>query len=624
MTFVDRQIEQQRQRDTGDDSFFKQGLYFFELRIPPGATVDGKAGSFFYPLVIAPQNMTVSEPFALNKEFTLGGGLYVEENGILARTITVTADAGFRPKKNPGMSGFDPVLPPEKRSHTRVSLRKRLNEALSGQRHFQYLQDNVFRLYADLKNDPSTSKGTALFFHVTRDNEKWRVFPEMFDTQLTSDKPLQYPHTFKLTAVSGDDAGDVPESEDKPVLDVLKTQAQMLRHGIQNLQAIVDDLTGVQNELTNLVRSPTGVLTDIQGVVSSVSDFLDGTQDLISTPRGLLTKLSDTIGESLTAYDKAVTLGASEEVPGSVLNAMRRTQDALYVLLANPGAFVTPLEIRVDNFNHSTQLSTSQSKQALQEASQSAPPNSMREWAKVGTGLTPGDSLRASAELGLGQNVPRYTGAKEVVINQGDTLELIAGRWMGDARRWKIIAIFNGLQHPFISDQGLPGTLTVGDKLLVPDFSKPTRDRDTPATLGTRIEQPAEEHVLGVDFELTANSDGFFDMAVDVEGGSTDAKTVRGRDCLAQALRVRVATEQGTDLLYLTLGIQRVIGVGLSVLDEERQKFAIVGALTADPRVADVVPLDFGAVDGQPDHLNADLEIRVRGIAASERLQVTT
>lgn len=615
--------ERQRQADTGDADFFREGLYFFELRVPPGVTEDGRGGSYFHPLVLSPQQMTMTEPFALNQQFTLGGGLFVEENGILARELTVRATTGFRPRRNPSQSPWDPILPPEKRSHTRISRRRRYAEALSGQRHFQFLQDNVFRLYGDLKRDPATAHYTQLYFHNTRDGEKWRVFPMSFETEQTSADPLTYPHTFKLLCVNGVGAGTVPESEDKPVLDTLKTTPLMLRKAAQGISAAVQDLTGVQNQLADLVRDP-ALLTDLQNVADDVNAFLDGTRDLIRSPAGLIQDYKDLLESSLLAYENAVILGQNDNVPGSVLNTLRGVQDDLLVLISYPEQFQTTLEKRIETFNSSVSLTSSQTTQALEEAEDAGSPTSYSAWKKLGTGLRPGDKVRASVELGLGEAVPQYTGAKEYPVLQNDTLPRIAARHMGDARDWKILAAFNDLRPPYISEQSLPSTLKMGDKILVPDFSKPERDRDTPATLGTRIEQPAEEHFLGVDWQLEADANGFYDIPVDNEGGNVDLKKVRGRDCLIQAVNVRIATERGTDTLYQSLGIVRIIGLGVSELDLERAKFSVVETLQQDPRIADVTQVNYAVTPESPDVVEMDLTLSVRGITQTERFIISS
>ena len=111
MGILDLARENTRRVITRDDKYFKRMLYFFELRVPANGTQTPVPGSYLYPLVIPPTSLRMSEPFAVEKSFTLDGGLFVEENGILARELTVSGTTGFAPRVNKGQSDFDLILP---------------------------------------------------------------------------------------------------------------------------------------------------------------------------------------------------------------------------------------------------------------------------------------------------------------------------------------------------------------------------------------------------------------------------------------------------------------------------------------------------------------------------------
>ena len=70
--------EKIRQKATFDDSFYKKFTYFFELELPPVVAYQVSpvgSFSFFFPLILPPSSHTLSEPFAMEKTATQGGGL---------------------------------------------------------------------------------------------------------------------------------------------------------------------------------------------------------------------------------------------------------------------------------------------------------------------------------------------------------------------------------------------------------------------------------------------------------------------------------------------------------------------------------------------------------------------
>ncbi len=83
-------LRENTRREAQDDSnFVKKLLYFFELRVPPEIAFEGAITSFIFPLVLGPHTYTKGEPFTVSKTPTQGGGLFVEENGIIMRPINI-------------------------------------------------------------------------------------------------------------------------------------------------------------------------------------------------------------------------------------------------------------------------------------------------------------------------------------------------------------------------------------------------------------------------------------------------------------------------------------------------------------------------------------------------------
>lgn len=234
--------EANRQSATGDRNFLEKSLFFFELRV--SAKLLGPTSTqFIFPLILAPNSYKISEPFTLVETPTQNGGLYVEENGIVLRRIMLRGNFGWKPKAYPrNATGTQALsLPVEKRSFSR-QLSPFVLAEISGARHFQYLQDAVFRMYGDLKRDPETAEETQLLFHDPHNEEAWLVAPKKFDLDRTAEKRVLYDYDIELLVLDRGDALDFTVSEDKPLLDTM-------RDGLRMAQSYVDMANGFERDI---------------------------------------------------------------------------------------------------------------------------------------------------------------------------------------------------------------------------------------------------------------------------------------------------------------------------------------------------------------------------------------
>jgi phage baseplate assembly protein W len=168
-------------------------------------------------------------------------------------------------------------------------------------------------------------------------------------------------------------------------------------------------------------------------------------------------------------------------------------------------------------------------------------------------------------------------GFRFVDIRQGDTLQAIAARELGDAARWVDLVAFNGLVPPFLTDdssQAGTGVLLYGSSLRVP----------APAPIATATTDP--DRVFELDVLLSAGG------AIGTVNG--DFAIADGRTNLRQALVHRVSTDRGElgfHPLYGSL-LRRLIGSingpTALLLAAEYAKSAV----RADPRISRVTKAD--------------------------------
>lgn len=621
--------ERLRQSITGDDRFFQKLLYYFELRIPLellGSSMTGQA-SFLFPLVLGPQSISMEEPFTVSATPTQGGGLYVEENGIVQRMLKIRGHTGFklRTLKANGPHVLD-ALTPDKRSFGRF-LPGTVLDKISGQRHFQYLQDAVFRTYADLKRDPATSENTQLVFHNPKDEEHWLVVPQRFTMERDSSKPVHYTYAIDLLVVAPAEDADADFSEDQNLLDQIKDTLRMVQSGVSMIAGAINDLTALVGELTNLVKDVGKIIDSATTVLSAASNFVEGVTAFIQSPLALVNSVVDLVDEALALRDTVErSLEDITRLPENVKQKFRQLADGAERIATHPEAFETPVIKKIRETKRRQELLASMSRAALQEAEGSAAPTTLDAAAGLGTAVTPGDVQIARSELGVGRETRQYTGATSITVEQGDTLVSLAAKYLGDARRWQDIAILNGMKPPFINDladvrlgetEVFPGTLGTGGKILIPNYSRPPNRQPLLPVLGVGLEEPAENHFLGTDFALTevGGRPGAprFDWEVDEEGGSVDLKHVSGYANMGQALKFRLSVEKGTDKLYTRLGVERVIGLNIDAVDLETAKFRITQAVLSDPRVASLRRVTFDAAQG--DQLASDMVVELRGFS---------
>ena len=626
-------VEKTRQKASNDYNFLKKMTYFFELRIPE--ELAGAYGTYLIPLIIPPESYTLEEPFTIEATPTQGGGLYVEENGIVQRMIKLEGTTGFKPRFFPrGFTSLG-IIDSEKKSFSR-ELPSAVVADLSGQRHFQYLQDAVFRTYADLKRDPATAEGTYLFFHNPKDDEHWLVAPQKFALSRSADKPTMYRYSIELLVLDKAEAVDADFSEDKSLLDKMKNALAMVQSGLALVSGAINDLNALTGELTGLIKDFAKIVDGVTQIVDAVGNFANGLSALVQAPYSILESVSGLVDAAGEAVEQFEQLGTDvKNVPATVKQKLKQIGDGLDRIGTHPEVFETPAQRKLRETRNSQELTTSTSSAALKAASLRAPPSSLAAVAALGTGITPGEVTAAKGELGIGRAVNQYTSSQEISVAQGDTLVNLAAKYLGDARLWQQIAVINGLQPPFVNDLAsspldtdevvFSGTLGRGAKILIPSYSKPPQKQALLPVLGVRSEEMADRHLLGTDLQLTEVSgrEGarLYDLDIDRNRGSVDVKTVAGVANISQAVTIRLSTDKGTDILYKRLGLDRVVSLNITPVDLEAAKFRFRECLGQDPRISSVRGLTFEQSDEASDGINVDVDVALKGFTQNANVR---
>lgn len=184
---------------------------------------------------------------------------------------------------------------------------------------------------------------------------------------------------------------------------------------------------------------------------------------------------------------------------------------------------------------------------------------------------------------------PLY-GFRFAEIRRGDSLQTLAARELGDAKRWADLIGYNNLVPPYLTDDpnaAAPGVLVAGGLILVPAPAPVTQTTTDPEKV---FESDIE---LAVDGSLMT-ADGDFAM-------------IAGRGNLRQALKNRIETERGDLLFHQRYGcnVRRLIGTvngpTASLLAAQYVKSAVL----ADPRISRVTKATAEVIG---DTINASVE----------------
>ena len=636
--------ENSRQTRFSDDRYFKVLPYMFELQVPAAAfqnTAASTSTSFFYTLPRNPQNLILDEPFTVATVPGINGGLVVEENGIVERTLRLSGVTGFAPSQ---MHQHTPDLQNSiVRSFTsRGDYFENNNGRLSGQRHLEFLQDRVFRAYADLKRDPRFSRGVHLYFHNRKDKQSWEVVPTAFTVNRRAPKSTLYYYEISLIVVGPSDAvpfGGTADPEKATVeqfklttttakkpfkfsvvnklswTDLVRQALARARKELEKISAAINDVIKYVDEIQNFVRDVRqGIRQLVDEVLGWVGAVVRALDQLVAIPGDLLktaTRIVDAVRNTAIAIAK--TIGTIAALPDSLVAMWHRLGDsierfagiAVFYNQEREGARRDLANVRgqdrpLSSFGVSTNAIESRT---------------IGDLSRAGTAPTLNEVVTALQGVG-DSRVPQINSLTYHAVRGSDNITTLAARYLGDAEFWWVIAELNGLQPPYISNIPFPGTVRPGQTLLIPSTA-PVTPEGTRGGVITDADASAEVRTLYRDMRLETSSRnrGRYDLKLDPAKGYRDVRYVEGVSNLQQALRTRLETTLGENPIFPTLGIPRSVGVGNTDVDTEIVRIMVGRAITADGRVNGVNSIRV-STESAGDAYVIDADVAIRGVGA--------
>lgn len=614
MSLRKEQLEADRARANDDGKFYGSYLYFFELRVPGKLVNSTKPSiSLVYPLMLNPENYSIEDPFTVQTTPGTNGGLIVEENGIIQRTIRLSGTTGFAPRPLDASAKFAD-LKPASRSYTDRG--KFLQGVLSGQRHFQFLQDKVFRTYADLKRDPTHAKNVELHFHNIKDDEHWLVIPESFSMQRRN---FLYGYDITLLAVAPssttliglgkkvkekgfwDKAKDTLAAVRRAIAKIA-AYAEIVTDAIETVKQVVSGVVAIVNEVFNLVNVVSRI---INGVARATADVMNRIRSIATTLRGAAVGLAEAIGN----------------FPATIAQAFHSMADEFENLFSKQ--FIQELGDRTKAplARLSRSRAVAQSLLSSDQIGTTAQPiRTNADLQRAGTAPTLADIVSRLNSDDLGVPLPTFTSLELYEVGSSDTLPSISARYLGTPDLWWVIAEANNLVHPYISDVPLPGTIRRGETLLVP-ATEPHSNALGASGVVTNNQDEIAAQLLFRDAKLSPSSryPNRLDLVVDPVLGNRDIVYVEGIDNLKQAMRTRLETELGESVLFPALGLPQIVGLGEPSIDVEMVRVFVGQAIGGDNRIASIGSVRVSNTTS-PDFYEVEVDARVRGYNAPVKI----
>ena len=497
--------------------------------------------SYFFNL--HPRAISVSEPFATQIVPTQGSGIYVESQGVVLRTLSISGTTGYRPSIG------------KIRTNDPSGVINHETGEPTGFLNFIQLR-NVFRNYSDLKKNPRQTHKFYMIWYNGKEQEAWFFEPTTFLLNRDASSPFTYRYEISGTLTQKVFFSSIVSKVDG---------------GFSGLHFYLDSMRKAQSILTGgllgglLSETPVGNLADWMNLVNEAHETYD---NVVNQMTGYL---SDTV--ALTNTVPLLVVGAVS-LAQSFLRTTKKVEDqfkGLAELLETPSDRLSYGEFwaeKVFNFEDFQKKTLRNSLEALKILNSTAVEKGAfnSAYKKKSSSISP----TAVSQYGSGNILPDDVSWETEQIPNDFNLDFYAflaskgvSRDFADA-----VIDYNGLQYPYISShptkkQSMSGVRGPGSFIYMPAEPKPIpQNIYTLLPYSMNKNTNVYEETLGRDIKLNKISSGTgqptFSFAISPTG---DLDVVQGRKNIEQAIEIKLNTTRGELPLHQGFGFVPIIGV---------------------------------------------------------------
>lgn len=516
------------------ENFNRNLKYRFEI-------IENKNGNItrtsdIFVLQLNPQEIEQDEPFAIQVTPTQDG-IVVEHQGSVLKQLNISGTTGIKPGANSG--------------GVRQNGKFRTGIGETGYEQFHKFR-NYIRRYAELKKDPN-NQSKQLVFQNLKDNEFFIVEPRSFKMKRSKSARFSYDYNIVMDVIGRLDG--IVTTQDLIFLGDLQKISQDATDKINDAEGIisgsVEIVSTVTDNVTNLILNPLRVLNQ------ALIQLRGGKTRILEIPKRELIQLRNNLVQVRTS------VGTGVGIDNSAYNALQGRQNTVKVIRTEPTINDYRLINAFSNAIRGINLLLSNDgmfgKKDLLEMSQIV-----------------------VEQFGNAVLIENTRATRNRKVLQGDDIQRIASRELGNANRFRELIILNQLKFPFISDVKESGVLVPGDDILIPiydtDFENSlVYENDLGEFEGTMT---FAERQLGIDLYLNNRNDLSFT-------NRDDLKLISSHENAAQAAKIKLGIEKGSLKYHPELGIMG--NVGEKMTDEMTSAIAesMRASILSDPRFDD-------------------------------------
>lgn len=320
-----------------------------------------------YNLLIGPQNLSISMPFA-SQTTVLADGIMVESNGIPLKMISIQGTTGIVPYRDTEATSFDTsalsaFAPNVGRVANNVKsaaqafnpanvaeLAKKKEAIFNNSGYTQFHKLSQFLQYYAFLSKKAKNKDLRLILDLKKDNTSYVVTPKSFSLQRTASAPLEYSYSIQLEAwkriqLDRPDAGldngltkglaswtALALAQIKRALRLIAAASEMISAIRADIQRILDVVRSVAvaikqitGAIVSLIEMPAAILKDIKEAIDEIKTAV--TQGISAINQAWITAKNDKWGTKIFANsdDSFTTQGTNKT--SSALTGINSTSE---------------------------------------------------------------------------------------------------------------------------------------------------------------------------------------------------------------------------------------------------------------------------------------------------------